>query len=564
MKSSTIKNIFIFICSIILLIPAIVGYIMQLKIKLYINIALSLYGINSIIFLTIQIISSFKNSKLNKKKVNNRPENWKETVAGLIVVGYREEKYLLKKCLESIKHSKYENIKRTIFIIDGNEEEDLYMANIYKEVFPNNKIITVDFLISDYINKNKTIDYSIFGTEDICILQPHGGKREGLYSGFKLLMQDSDIEVIMTTDSDTILDPMAITELAFASIGDHIGAVAGQILIWNTSKSLLTHIISYRYWFSFNLERSCESYWQTVLCIAGPMGCYKVHVLKEILDEWFNQKFLGQNCTFGDDRHLTNRILKAGKKVIYTEYAIGYTDTPPEYGRYYKQQTRWSKSYFREYLFNLQSLHLHSFWMAYELTYQVIYFFLLMYWSTYILYFGSIQQQSIALLITLIMSILKSLYGVFKTKNKNYIFFFLYSYVYYLIIIPSKIHALLTLWDMEWGTRGKKKSFLNSYWSIFIWYFTLIGGFVYSIYKNIEFKITYNYYIVAFSILMSYITFIIISVIIEYFLRINNHLTNNIEQKYLTFEKNELLDISIENNFINIQTPTNNNNNIIL
>ena len=257
-------------------------------------------------------------------------------------------------------------------------------------------------------------------------------------------------------------------------------------------------------------------------------SCIKWHKSK-----WFNQKFLGQKCTFGDDnRHLTNRILKTGKKVVYTEYAIGYTDTPVEYGRYYRQQTRWSKSYFREYLFNMQSLYLHSFWMAYELTYQVVYFFLLMYWSLYILYFGSILQQSLALLITLVMSILKSLYGVYKTKNKYYIFFFLYTYVYYLIIIPSKIHALITLWDMEWGTRGKKKTFLNSYWSIFVWYSALIGGFAYSIYKNYEFKIDYNYYKLSFSIFASYVGFILIIIILEFILRKRKHITNEIEKKY--------------------------------
>lgn len=549
MQSSTIKNVFIFIMSILLLTPAIAGYILQLTIPLYINIALSIYGINSIIFLIIQIICAVKNSNKTKNDIINRPNNWNELGVGLVIVGYREEKILLKKCLESIKNSNYSNIKRIIFVIDGNENDDKYMAEIYNEVFPNNNIINVDFLISSKKRSNQEVDYNIFGKDDICILQPHGGKREGLYTGFSLFMQDPSIDVVITTDSDTILDPSAITELTYASLNENVGAVAGQILIWNTSYSILTHIISYRYWFSFNLERACESYWETVLCIAGPMGCYKINVLKEILDEWFDQEFLGQKCTFGDDRHLTNRILKTGKKVVYTEHAIGYTDTPVEYSRYYKQQTRWSKSYFREYLFNLQSLHLHSFWMAYELTYQVVYFFLLMYWSLYILYFGSILQQSIALLITLIAAILKSLYGVFKTKNKYYIFFFLYSYIYYLIIIPSKIHALITLWDMEWGTRGKKKTFLNSFWSIILWYSTLIGGFAYSIYKNSEFKIDYDYYFTSFIITMTYIGFILFTLITEFIIRKLKYLTNEFEI--------DITNQDLDNIYIESMTPRN-------
>lgn len=360
MHSNTKINIYMFVMSILLLSPAFAGYIMNLTIPLYINLALSIYGINSIGFLLIQIICAIKNSKKINKLRENRQENWNNLTVGLVIVGYREEKLLLKKCLESLKNSKYTNIKRVIFVIDGNEEEDKYMADIYKEIYPDNEVINVDFLISDYKKENKEIDFTIFGDKDICILQPHRGKREGLYTAFTLLLNDPEIDVVITTDSDTIVDEMAITELAYTSNIENVGAVAGQIQVWNTSDSILTHIIAYRYWVSFNLERACESYWGTVLCIAGPMGCYKADVLAEILDEWFNQKFLGQPCTFGDDRHLTNRILKTCKKVVYTEYAIGYTDTPVEYGRYYKQQTRWSKSYFREYyLIYNQCIYIH-------------------------------------------------------------------------------------------------------------------------------------------------------------------------------------------------------------
>ena len=168
-----------------------------------------------------------------------------------------------------------------------------------------------------------------------------------------------------------------------------------------------------------------------------------------------------------------------------------------------------------------------------------------MYWSLYILYFGSIQQQSLALLITLIMSILKSLYGVYITKNKYYIFFFLYSYIYYLIIIPTKIHALITIWDMGWGTRGKKTTFLKSYWSIFVWYCTLIIGFIYSIYKNDKFNIDYNYYRLSFSILISYIIFISLTILIEFILRYKKFLTNDIEIEYNNLLNNDNNDLEI-------------------
>lgn len=43
-----------------------------------------------------------------------------------------------------------------------------------------------------------------------------------------------------------------------------------------------------------------------------PEGLYRNDLLQQFLESWYNQKFLGTHCTFGDDRHLTNRMLSMG------------------------------------------------------------------------------------------------------------------------------------------------------------------------------------------------------------------------------------------------------------
>ena len=516
MLPSVLKSAFSISVVLILLTPAIVGYALQLRIAAFADFAISIYGIYSLMYLILQIIFSELNNKKIKKDVESRDENWREYGVGLVVVGFREEKDLLRRCLESIKDSNYGNIHRIVFVVDGNEESDEYMADIYKSII-NNNVIKMNNLVSDL----SEVDYSMFGNNDehVCIMQPHGGKREGLYTGFKILMNNPDIKVIVTTDSDTILDKNAVKELTYQCHHDDVGAVAGQIHIWNKSESLMTHIVAHRYWLSFNLERASESFWRTVMCVAGPMACYKVDVLKEIMDEWYNQKFLGERCTFGDDRHLTNRVLLKGKKVVYTEYAKGYTDTPSGWTQYLRQQTRWGKSYFREFLFNMQSVHMHPLWMCYELLYNVVYFFLLMYWVIYIMYFCSIFQQTNAVLVTLGVSLLKSLYGSIKTKSWDFMFFYLYSLVYFLIIIPSKITALVTLWDMRWGTRGKAANWIATYWSSILWIGTMMGGFGYTVYKNRNLDFTNERYFIAFVGWFTYVGFVIVSIIINYVCR---------------------------------------------
>ena len=42
------------------------------------------------------------------------------------------------------------------------------------------------------------------------------------------------------------------------------------------------------------------------------LGLYRNNLLQQFLEAWYNQKFLGTHCTFGDDRHLTNRMLSMG------------------------------------------------------------------------------------------------------------------------------------------------------------------------------------------------------------------------------------------------------------
>lgn len=46
--------------------------------------------------------------------------------------------------------------------------------------------------------------------------------------------------------------------------------------------------------------------------LAAPPGLYRNNLLQQFLEAWYNQKFLGTHCTFGDDRHLTNRMLSMG------------------------------------------------------------------------------------------------------------------------------------------------------------------------------------------------------------------------------------------------------------
>jgi hyaluronan synthase len=66
-----------------------------------------------------------------------------------------------------------------------------------------------------------------------------------------------------------------------------------------------------------------------------------------VLDDWLHQSFLGTPCTFGDDRSLTNFILR-NNKVVFHHEAVAWTKAPESWLKFFKQQLRWKKSWTRE------------------------------------------------------------------------------------------------------------------------------------------------------------------------------------------------------------------------
>ena len=79
------------------------------------------------------------------------------------------------------------------------------------------------------------------------------------------------------------------------------------------------------------------------------MSCYRKDLVLRYADDWLNQRFLGHKATFGDDRAMTNFILRH-HRTDYQDTAICYTIVPNDYDVFLKQQMRWKRSWLRESL----------------------------------------------------------------------------------------------------------------------------------------------------------------------------------------------------------------------
>ncbi|XP_075462490.1 hyaluronan synthase 1-like [Ascaphus truei] len=386
------------------------------------------------------------------------------------------------------RSSYYENINRyNQELSDDMQETDL---PIYDEVE------VEDPMRQEIVNMLQT-------TRCVCIMQKWGGKREVMYTPFKAL--GDSVDYIQVCDSDTKLDPLATVELVkVLESNEQYGAVGGDVRILNLSDSYISFMSSLRYWIAFNVERACQSYFNCVSCISGPLGLYRNDLLQQFLESWYNQKFLGTHCTFGDDRHLTNRLLSIGYATKYTARSKGYSETPAEFLRWLNQQTRWTKSYFREWLYNALWWHKHHLWMTYESVISGIFPFFVT--ATVIKLFFSCHLWDIlwVLICIQLIATVKALYACCLRGNMVMIFMSLYAVLYMVGLLPTKYFAILTMNKSSWGTSGRKKM-VGNYMPLVplsIWGTILFAGLLYTIImlslctqcRLIEAEITYLIY----------------------------------------------------------------------
>lgn len=494
----TIK-LFLIICVVFLLVvPIILQYIYGWSLFFWIDnkgYNISVYGFYLLGYMLLQFLFAILNNKRLKKV-----ENTKDFVdkVNMMIVGNKEDPMYYRMCLESILNvsNNMPNLNKIYVIIDGNERDDDYMVDICREVFVEKRLKCINIneeRISEEILLLNMLD--INENDIICISQKHGGKRSAMMTGFKYTLLENviykkDIEMIFCTDSDTVINVDSVMEMCKHFDNENVGAVAGNLGIYNKYDAVISFMSSVRYWYAFNVERAYQSFTGNVLCVSGPIGMYRTNDLEKIIDDWSNQKFLGKLCTYGDDRHLTNKILELKKNVVYVSTAYAETETPNNLYRFFKQQTRWNKSAFREFFWSVKILDKQSLFMSIDLVYVLVYPYIVMGYLLYILWYKSVFEFGFYSIIVLALGLVKSIYGVIISGNMENMFYFLYVFIYVGVVFPAKLWALININDNSWGTSPRK--FLDHIpMSIdvivpVIWNLVLVSGMIYNIWNSVR------------------------------------------------------------------------------
>jgi hyaluronan synthase len=170
------------------------------------------------------------------------------------------------------------------------------------------------------------------------------GKRVAMTAG--ILATTADILVFI--DSDSMPEPDGVRKLVQLFARPKVGAGSGLTLVRNADANALTKMQQARYYVSFQLLKTAESVLGAVTCNPGCFSAYRREAVVPLLPKWEHQTWWGTECTFGDDRALTNMVMRAGWESRYHDGAVARTDVPEQYRKFFRQQLRWKKSWLRE------------------------------------------------------------------------------------------------------------------------------------------------------------------------------------------------------------------------
>ena len=281
------------------------------------------------------------------------------------------------------------------------------------------------------------------------------GKRGALAEGFRRARG----EVIVTVDSDSVVERGALLAIAGPFRDPRIGAVAGKVAVHNRMASLIPRMLHVRFILSFDYLRSAQSVFRTVYCCPGALAAYRASVVRQVLPRWERQKFLGAPCTYGEDRALTNDILAAGFDTVYQRTAVVHTIVPETYSKLCRMFLRWDRSYIREEFRFARIVWSRPPWSRvlalYEsvitnLRYPVGYASIALWMMNALNDPGSIVRMLLAIMV---VSLVYVLYYLRSERSWDFVFGILYAYFSFFALTWIFPYAALTLRKRGWLTR---------------------------------------------------------------------------------------------------------------
>jgi len=265
----------------------------------------------SLLFLLVHSLSLMLAAAYSKYRLNHNhksPNTFYLPQVSIVIPMYNEQ-YVISHTLDSILDSDYEHLNIHV-VNDGSTDHSLQSLEKFKQ-------------------NRKVHIYT----------QTNQGKVVALNHGISM----STDQIIISVDSDTQLEPNAISKIVNYFADPHIGCVSGSIRVGNRD-SAITKSQDMEYTIAQSLDKRAMDILHAVTISPGAFSAWRRKAI--IAAGQFTPD------TLAEDFDLTLRVIQQGYRSKYCPQSIAYTEVPADMQTLSKQRFRW-------YYGNLQVLFKH-------------------------------------------------------------------------------------------------------------------------------------------------------------------------------------------------------------
>jgi cellobiuronic acid synthase len=236
----------------------------------------------------------------------------------VIVPVYREPEAIFRRVLESVRANRPTEV---IAVVDGGDPDVASVA-------------------AEYCDRVLRILKS--------------GKRAAIAVGLEATNPRTDVVVVL--DSDTIWEQDALGEMLRPFADPRVGGVTPRQAIFDVGTNQVRRFADWLEDLRYHLTVPAQSVFGQVGCLAGRTIAYRRTAFEPAVERLVGQTVFGVKQHVGDDRVLTNELLRDGWRTVYQSTALVTTDAPSNWRTFWKQQLRWGRSSQRETLLSLRWL----------------------------------------------------------------------------------------------------------------------------------------------------------------------------------------------------------------
>ncbi|HSX43661.1 MAG TPA: glycosyltransferase [Candidatus Saccharimonadales bacterium] len=294
--------------------------------------------------------------------------------------------------------------------------------------------------------------------------QENQGKRRAHATALDSISHSENM-IVVTVDSDGVLDPYAVEEGLKPFHDPEVQSVAGIVLAKNAQKNFLSRITDLLFVASQQLvDRAAMSQLGSVIVNSGGLAFYRAPIVHKALQKGYtDERFFGLRVHFSDDSFLTLFALAHGK-TVQQPTAMVFADMPVNMSHHVRQQLRWMRGSFIRAWWRIKHLPVFSWGFFRQVLGWAVFAMATIVFLQLLVFIPLLRHTAPPFPIILIPIILGyfqcSRYFAIKRSdmsNRSQLFIFVlapFATVWSIIVLRGlRLYALVTWYQTGWGTR---------------------------------------------------------------------------------------------------------------